>query len=239
MIGAGGGFRGPPGPEGPAGEQGPEGPAGPDGPEGPQGPQGEPGEQGPAGEQGPQGEQGPAGEQGPPGEQGPAGEQGPQGEQGPAGEQGPPGPDEYTPGDTDGWAEPAPETFTDAVGRLEARGRIREWSLPRTISMVTGDTVIGKYYGPPAAVIECCAINQDLTDTLVDPCELTPSIEGVPIDDGVMTFAAGSTSPGTQVTAEPTAANVLADGDRISVQSGGGNAIEGTAMVTLKLLLLA
>lgn len=164
---------------------------------------------------------------------------GTQGERGPAGPTGPAGPDTYTPGDPTGWTDPDPATFTLAVDRLEARGRVFGWPLPREISLVTGDTVIGKYYGPPATVIECCAINQDINDTLVDPAVLTPAIEGVAITDGAMTFAAGAVSPGDEETATPTAANVLADGDRISVQSSGGNAIAGTATVMLKLRALA
>lgn len=208
-----------------------KGATGPTGPEGPQGVAGATGATGAAGAQGVQGIQGVTGAEGAQGPQGVTGATGSQGATGAAGETGAMGLQGVQ--GEQGDAGPAGATGAQGPAGTAAPAML---VLPELTSLVTGNTTRMVYRGP-SGIIDAMDVVMSGGLTILTTATLQLAINGSNVTGGSVSIPAASAGAGTVHSATPIADNSIADGDVISVTSGGLNLLSSRATITVRLAL--
>lgn len=92
--------------------------------------------------------------------------------------------------------------------------------------------------GPDAEIIALRSVVDGATTTTAEAATITASIEGTPVTDGVITIA-GASAAGTVDAAVPSAANVIAEGEVLSLAVVDGSQVAVSfATVTIELALV-
>jgi hypothetical protein len=107
---------------------------------------------------------------------------------------------------------------------------------PELTSLVAGNVTRLVYRGP-SGVIDAMDVVMSGGLSALTTATLQLAIEGADVTDGLVSIPAGSAGAGTVHSATPSADNTIADGDVISVTTGGLNLLDTRATVTLRLAL--
>lgn len=142
--------------------------------------------------------------------------------------------DAYQAANSTDWVNPKPMTHSAADDRLVARARRPMLALPELRTLVTGTTT-GLIYRGPSGTIDAMDIVLWGGLTILTTTTIQLAINGTPVVDGEVSIAAANAGSGTTHSTTPTSANTIADGDVISVTTGGLNLLATRASVTVRI----